>query len=71
VVIDAELGKEDHSSIPTTAIERELEPFDDRTNSDQIKLVVKVKKKKSIKKKLVELHFDYRHNGHVTQKIFN
>jgi hypothetical protein len=36
VGIDAELGREDHSSIPTTAIRKELEPVDVR-----IKLVVK------------------------------
>jgi hypothetical protein len=28
VVIDAELGREDHSSIPATAIGRGLEPLD-------------------------------------------
>jgi hypothetical protein len=58
-VIDAELGRENHNSIPTTAIEREFEPLNDRTiTPDQIKLVVKVEKNKISLKKLVELHFD-------------
>jgi hypothetical protein len=30
VVIGVELGRDDHSSIPTTAIGRRLEPFDIR-----------------------------------------
>jgi hypothetical protein len=46
VVITAELGREDYGSIPTTAISRELKPFDVRTESpNKIKLVVKTKKK--------------------------
>ncbi|MCI45825.1 hypothetical protein A2U01_0067064, partial [Trifolium medium] len=31
-VIDAELGREDHGSIPATAIGRRLEPLDVRTD---------------------------------------
>jgi hypothetical protein len=31
VVIDAELGKEDHISIPATAFEKGLEPFNAKT----------------------------------------
>jgi hypothetical protein len=32
VVIGAELGKEDHGSIPTTTIGKRLQPFDDITD---------------------------------------
>jgi hypothetical protein len=32
VVIDAELGRKDHGSIPATAIERRLESLDDKTD---------------------------------------
>jgi hypothetical protein len=32
VVIDTELDKEDHSSIPATVIGRGLEPLDGKTN---------------------------------------
>jgi hypothetical protein len=45
-VIDAELCREDHGSIPTTAIERGLEPLNARTNPNLDSIVVKVKKKK-------------------------
>jgi hypothetical protein len=44
-VIDTELGRKDHGSIPTTAIWKGLEPLDARTDPNQIKLVVKNKKK--------------------------
>jgi hypothetical protein len=44
-VIDVELGREDHTLIPATAIKRGLKPLDVRTDpSNQIKLVVKAKK---------------------------
>jgi hypothetical protein len=32
VVIDVELGRKNHGSIPATTIERRLEPFDIRTD---------------------------------------
>jgi hypothetical protein len=31
-VIDVKFGRDDHGSIPTTAIERRLKPFDVRTD---------------------------------------
>jgi hypothetical protein len=47
-VIDTELGRKDHGSIPTTAIWKGLEPLDARTDPNQIKLVVKNKKNKKL-----------------------
>ncbi|MCI83039.1 hypothetical protein A2U01_0104314, partial [Trifolium medium] len=32
MVIDADIGREDHGSIPATAIGRRLEPLDARTD---------------------------------------
>jgi hypothetical protein len=37
-VIDAELGRENHGSIPATAIERGLEPLNVKTTDPQTKL---------------------------------
>jgi hypothetical protein len=34
MVIDAEFGRKDHNSIPTTAIKKELEPFNFRTDPE-------------------------------------
>jgi hypothetical protein len=46
VVINSKFGMEDHGSIPATAIAMGLKPLDARTDpSNQIKLVVKAKKK--------------------------
>jgi hypothetical protein len=47
-MIGVELGREDHSSIPATAIGRGLKPFDAKMTSEPDSLVVKTKKMKGV-----------------------
>jgi hypothetical protein len=43
VVIDIELGREDHGSIPATAIERRLEPLENQKLFMQVHILYDIK----------------------------
>jgi hypothetical protein len=47
-VNDAEFGREDHGSIPTTTIERGLKPLDTRTDPEQVSTGGEKKKEKTL-----------------------